>query len=231
MPNRNKPEVIIFDVNETLLDLNAMRSSVGAALGGRGDLLPIWFSTMLHYSLVDTLTDNYRDFLEVGAGALVMVAKREGIDLSLENAKRSIVGPITSLPPHSDVKVGLKSLKNRGFRLASLTNSSKMGLAKQFENAGLSSYFSRQLSVENVRAFKPALVTYKWALSELDVKPANALMVAAHAWDLAGAKAAGLQTAFIKRDGATLYPNVGELDYIANDIIDLNAKLCMKLGE
>ncbi len=50
------PKVIIFDVNETLLDLEAMRSSVGDVLGGRDDLLPYWFSTMLHYSLVDTLS-------------------------------------------------------------------------------------------------------------------------------------------------------------------------------
>ena len=52
----DKPKVLIFDVNETLLDLTSMRSSVGEALGGREDLLPLWFSTMLHYSLVSTVT-------------------------------------------------------------------------------------------------------------------------------------------------------------------------------
>lgn len=52
-----KPKVIIFDVNETLLDLAPLKKSVGQALGGREDLLPLWFSTMLHYSLVETLSD------------------------------------------------------------------------------------------------------------------------------------------------------------------------------
>lgn len=43
---QNKPKVLIFDVNETLLDLTSMRTSIGKALGGREDLLPLWFSTM-----------------------------------------------------------------------------------------------------------------------------------------------------------------------------------------
>ena len=59
------PKVIFFDVNETLLDLTAMRSSVGEALGGRDDLLPLWFSTMLHHSLVDSTTGRFHTFGEI----------------------------------------------------------------------------------------------------------------------------------------------------------------------
>ena len=68
------PKVIFFDVNETLLDLEGMRSSVAAALGGRDDLLPLWFSTMLHHSLVETATGRFHPFGEVGVAALMMVA-------------------------------------------------------------------------------------------------------------------------------------------------------------
>ena len=53
-----KPKVIIFDVNETLLDLAPLRISVGQALEGHEEFLSLWFSTMLHYSLVETLTGN-----------------------------------------------------------------------------------------------------------------------------------------------------------------------------
>ena len=42
--------MLFFDVNETLLDLNAMKTSVAAALSGRAELLPLWLTTMLHYS-------------------------------------------------------------------------------------------------------------------------------------------------------------------------------------
>ncbi|WP_218943580.1 hypothetical protein [Exilibacterium tricleocarpae] len=78
-----KPKVIIFDVNETLLDLAPLRRVVGETIDGREDLLPLWFSTMLHYSLVDTLTNNYQDFGQIGAAALVMVAEKHGITVEL----------------------------------------------------------------------------------------------------------------------------------------------------
>lgn len=45
-----RPKILFFDVNESLLDLDKMKESVGKALGGREDLLPLWFSSMLHYS-------------------------------------------------------------------------------------------------------------------------------------------------------------------------------------
>lgn len=47
------------------------------------------------------------------------------------------------------------------------------------------------------------------------------MMVAAHAWDLAGAKNVGLQTAFIARPGTALYPNVEQPDYVVNDLPQL----------
>lgn len=225
------PKVVIFDVNETLLDLEAMRNSVGEVLGGREDLLPYWFSTMLHYSLVDTLNSDYRDFADVGAGALMMVAERENIALTFEEAKAAITGPITSLPAHPDVEQGLQAIQKEGYRIVSLTNSSNAGVAKQFENAGLTQYFEKRLSVEDVRAFKPAPVTYIWALRELGVKPEEALMVAAHAWDVAGAKAQGLQTAFITRPGAYLYPNVERPDYVVKDVQALSKILAALKAE
>ncbi|MDV7211291.1 HAD family hydrolase [Azotobacter beijerinckii] len=88
-----KPKVIFFDVNETLLDLESMRQSVGAALGGRQDLLPLWFSTMLHHSLVESATEQYHDFGTVGTAALMMVAKNNGIALTEQQARSTIVPP------------------------------------------------------------------------------------------------------------------------------------------
>ncbi len=215
------PKVIIFDVNETLLDLAPLRRSVGEALHGREDLLPLWFSTMLHYSLVDTLTADYHDFGQIGAAALLMVAESQGIDLEPEVAQQAIVGIITRLPAHEDVVPALKALSAGGFRVVSLTNSSNKGVTAQFEYAGLTTYFERRFSVEEVHAFKPDPRPYRWVLKQLGVKPEAALMVAAHAWDLAGAKAVGLQTAFIRRSGAVLYPNTKQPDYVVDNLQQL----------
>ena len=68
------PKVLIFDVNENLLDLAPLKTSVGKSLRGREDLLPLWFSTMLHYSLVETLSGEYHSFGEIGTAALMIAA-------------------------------------------------------------------------------------------------------------------------------------------------------------
>ncbi len=226
----SKPKVIIFDVNETLLDLEALKSSVGKALGGREDLLPLWFSTMLHYSLVETLSDNYHGFGEIGTAALMMVAEKQGIDLSYDDAKTAIVTPLRSLPPHADVVSSLKALAHDGYHIVSLTNSSAQGVETQFLNAGLTDLFEKRYTIESIKKYKPHPDTYQMVLDDLEVKAEDVLMVAAHAWDLAGAKNVGLQTAFVARPGATLYPNVGRPDYVVKDLSELVTLLEQTVG-
>ena len=142
-----KPKVIVFDVNETLLDLEPLRAVIGESLGGRAQLLPLWFSTMLHYSLVETLSDDYHDFGQIGAAALMMVAESQGIPLDEEIARKRIGEAITRLPPHEDVVAALEALAEAGYRVVSLTNSSEQGVAAQFEFAGIG--FSGAFSQES----------------------------------------------------------------------------------
>ncbi|WP_404307401.1 haloacid dehalogenase type II [Neorhodopirellula lusitana] len=215
------PKVIILDVNETLLSLEPLKVSVGKALGGREDLLPLWFSTMLHYSLVETLSNNYHNFGEIGTAALMMVAETQGIQMTYEEAKEAIVPALRSLPPHPDVIDGLRMLKASGIRLVSLTNSSTEGVVTQMQNAGLTDLVEKRYSVETVKKYKPHPDPYQMVLDDLGVKPEEVLMVAAHAWDLAGAQNVGLQTAFVARPGKTLYPNLPKPDYVVNDLIEL----------
>ncbi|WP_373888859.1 haloacid dehalogenase type II [Paraglaciecola chathamensis] len=216
-----KPKVIIFDVNETLLDLETMRTSIGEALEGQEELTTLWFSTMLHHSLVTTVTGDYQDFGKIGVAALMMVAQNNDIEITEEQAVTAIKTPLLSLPAHPDVKAGLKALKEQGFKLVSLTNSSNKGVETQFKNAGLTDYFDKRMSIEDIKVYKPDLRAYAWALEQLNIKPEEALMVAAHGWDVAGAKAAGLQTAFVARPGKALYPLAQKPDYVVKDLSEL----------
>lgn len=216
-----RPKVIIFDVNETLLDLAPLKKSVGQALGGREDLLPLWFSTMLHYSLVETLSGDYHNFGEIGVAALMMVADMQDIELTYDQAKTSIAKPLTSLPAHADVKPGLEVLSKSEYKLVSLTNSSLKGVEAQFKYAGITDFFDTRYSVESIKKYKPHPDTYKIVVDDLGVKPEEVLMVAAHAWDLMGAKSVGLQTAFIARSGKTLYPLTAKPDYIVSNLQEL----------
>lgn len=197
---KSRPEILFFDVNETLLDLDPLEESVAKALDGRSELVPLWFTTMLQYSLVITVADRYRDFGDIGIACLRMVARNQGIDLG-EDAARQALAPIRSLSPHPDVVPALERLRDAGYRLAALTNSSQAAVADQLKNAGIDGLFEAALSVEGVGLYKPHAHVYRWAAYQLEVDVAKCLMVAAHGWDVAGAIWAGMRAAFVGRPG------------------------------
>ena len=200
-----RPKAIFFDVNETLLDLTSMKRSVASVLGGREDLLSLWFTTMLQYSLVSSAGGQYEDFGVIGAATLRMVARNNGIDLGESDAKNAIM-PIRSLPPHPDVREGLQRIKSAGYRMITLTNSSNAGVEAQMHNAGLTDMFETRLSVEDVQMYKPHQHVYAWAARKIGLEPHECMLVAAHGWDIAGALWAGWRGAFLARPGAQLYP-------------------------
>ena len=200
-----RPQVIFFDVNETLLDMAPLKQAVNAAFGNPAAFSQ-WFGLLLQHSLVATVTDQYFTFGSLADAALDMAAHMLQAKPLSHAQKHELTALLTQLPPHPDVPAGLHRLRAAGYRLVALTNSAPAALAAQMQHAGLSEYFEQQLSVDAVRRYKPHPDTYRYALAQADVAPAHALLVAAHGWDVAGALAAGLQAAFIARPGQTLYP-------------------------
>ena len=213
-----RPAIVFFDVNETLLDLSPLKASLSEVLEGRGDLLPHWFATVLQYSLVETVTRSYRDLDEIGAACLVMVAGNHGIDLDLDGAKKAIE-PFQCLPAHPDTKPALARLKEEGFTLATLTNSPQNIMEKQLTNAGLSEFFTKQLSVSAIETFKPHVATYQWASKQMGRTPGDCMLVAAHGWDITGAHRAGMRGAFVSRRGAQPYPLASSGEFSAPDLL------------
>ena len=137
-----------------------------------------------------TVAGKYLDFAEIGAACLRMVARNHGVELS-EDAARKAVAPMRSLPPHADVVPALGRLRDAGFRLFTLTNSSKAAVADQMKNAGLTDFFEALLSVEDVGKYKPHAEVYRWAAGRVGADVSECLLVAAHGWDVAGAAVGG----------------------------------------
>lgn len=224
-----RPAVLFFDVNESLLDLENLKRSVGKALGGREDLVPLWFTTMLQYSLVSTSGCQYADFGSIGAATLRMVAANHEIDLTEVEAQEAL-RPLRSLPAHPEVKEALGSIRKAGYTMVSLTNSSTKGVTAQLEHAGLTDFFDERLSIEDIGKYKPHRDVYDWAARKMGVPPNECMMIAAHGWDIAGAIWAGWRGAFIARPGQQLYPlaalpeiNEPDLLKIAEKLIDLKS--------
>ncbi|MCP3977232.1 MAG: haloacid dehalogenase type II [bacterium] len=194
-----RPRLLIFDVNETLLDLTELRSVLADALGG-SERLAEWFFRLLHGSLVANTTDSFRSFETIAVEALRAVALRQSEEFTNEAALALVAG-FRSLPPHPDVAHALTRLESAGFRLIALSNGSPTGIPAQLSNAGILERFEMVVSVEEAGRFKPDPAPYGVALQRAGVTPTEALMVAAHDWDIIGARSVGIPGAFITRPG------------------------------
>lgn len=210
------PRIIVFDVNETLLDIGALGPQF-ARVFGSADVLKDWFSTVLLYSQVTTIAGPYVDFGSVARAALAMTAAERGIALAPADRDEIMKGLVT-LPAHADVRDGLDQLRAAGFRLVTLTNSAPSAVQQQLKSAGIDGYFERSFSVDAVRRFKPDPEVYRLVATELGVEASQLRMVAAHAWDVAGALRAGCRAAFVARPGKVLYPLADKPDIVGNDL-------------
>lgn len=221
MANIQRPELLIFDVNETLLDMSPVKEQVNKAL--ENDFaFNCWFPQLLNYAMVETITGTYHSFGEIAAATLNMTAHSLGRELKEEQIS-AILESLSVLPPHSEVEQALIELQKAGFKLVALTNGAPSVAKQQMEYAGLSNHFARIFSVEEVKAFKPSAKTYRYVLSEMKVEAQNAMMVAAHGWDIAGAQSAGLQAAFIARKGKSMYPLADEPEMNAKDLTEFSS--------
>jgi 2-haloacid dehalogenase len=214
---------LVFDVNETLLDLRELDAPFEQVFGDAA-VRTQWFQQLLQSALVSTVTDAYADFGAIGRAALQMVAARRGRQLSEDDATR-ILGTVRRLPPHPEVREALERLRAEEFRLATLTNSTEAVARAQLENAGIVSLFERILSADSVRRLKPAPEPYHMAARELGVEAGQLCLVAAHAWDVAGALRAGCRAAFVARPGMVLDPLAPEPDVAGRDLAEIAERL------
>lgn len=124
-------QVIVFDVNETLLDLRALAPRFEKLLPA--GLMGEWFSRMLRNSLVSTITGSYVPFDRQGIDALLATARSVGVEATVTQAAAVIAG-MNELPPHPDVVPSLQRLAESGYRMATLTNSTLPVVTAQVNN-------------------------------------------------------------------------------------------------
>lgn len=215
-----KPKVIFLDVIETLVDINPLKQEIAKLMGNRADLAECWFSNMLLYSLVDTLTDRLHSFREVAFSSFEMIASANNIVYDKDIVLKTL-GYVSQAPAHSDVPEGLRLLKTAGYKLITLTNSSLTTVNEQMSYAGISDYIDGSISIDDIGYFKPHRHVYRRAAERMGVKPEECLLIAAHGWDIAGAIESGMQAAFIQRKGSAVYPLGQKPLYIEDNLIDL----------
>ena len=221
-----KPSVLIFDVNETLIDFESMHPLFERIFGDKHALRE-WLGHLIMYSMTLTLSGLYKDYFSLGQGLLRMVGDIHKVDVTPADIEAIKQGMLT-MPAHPDVKEGLEQLKGAGFRMVTLTNSPPNPRGKTpLENAGLAGFFERQFSIETARAYKPSQILYHMVAQELDVPSSACCMIACHVWDTIGAQSAGLSAGLITRPGNAPLPVPGlpQPNVVAQDLPALAAQM------
>ena len=221
-----QPSVLVFDVNETLIDIDSIATLFGEMFGDP-KVLREWFGQLVMYSMTATLSECYVDFFTLGQGVLRMLADIHRININ-EDDVRALKTAMLTMPPHPDTATGLTRLRDAGFRLVTLTNSPPDPESPTpLETAGLAPLFERMLSVDPCRAFKPSPVVYRYVCQELAIAPTECMMVAAHVWDLLGAQNVGFSTALITRWGNPPLPvaDLPQPDLVVDDLHQLAERL------
>ena len=211
------PRVVAFDVNETLLDLTALDPLFGDAAARKR-----WFAQMLQIAFVGIITDQYIDFSSAQRGALKMLGDGPDPD--------EVAATMRALPPHPDVAGALDALRDGGLTLCSLTNSTLEVSQAQLAHAGIADRFEAILSADQVKRLKPAPEPYRLVADTFGVGIEDVTLVACHAWDCAGAMAAGAQAAFVRRPGMVLGPVGPEPGIQGDDLGEVAALILSRLG-
>jgi 2-haloacid dehalogenase len=209
-------KVVIFDVNETLSDLERLGDRF-EEIGAPRSLLATWFAATLRDGIALAAAGGYADFRDVGRGALLPLLG----ELAVGDAADHVLDGIAELPLHADVAPGIRRLRDGGLRVATLTNGSAATTAALLGSAGLDELVERNLSVSEVGRWKPAAEPYLFACRELGVSPGEAVMVAVHPWDVDGAKRAGLRGAWLDRTGSPYPDTLMAPDASAADLTEL----------
>jgi len=215
--------LIVFDVNETLLDLETMDPTFERIFADKGAMRP-WFANFIMYSAALTVAGQYVPFTDIGAAVMKMLADTRGIRIT-DADKRELTEKFSTMPPHAEVPAALRKLRKAGFRLFTLTDNLLEVQTRQLQHGGIADLFERRFSADGVKHHKPSREAYAYVERELGARPSDFCLIACHTWDTLGAVAAGWQAALIKRTGNDVLGVGPQPHMVGNDLNDVADQL------
>jgi 2-haloacid dehalogenase len=222
MPHR--PQVVVFDVNETLSDMSAMAQRF-TDVGADPSLARVWFAGLLRDGFALTAAGTTEQFATLGREGLRLLLSGVDLDRDTDEAVEHVLTGFGELDVHPDVVDGIRALRAHGLRLVTLSNGATSVADTLFARAGIRDEFEQLLSVEDAGVWKPASRAYEHAAERCGVAGEDLLLVAVHPWDIDGAARAGLQTAWVDRTGAGYPAYFRPADHVVSGIDDLAGRL------
>ncbi len=190
-------KAVVFDAYGTLYDVQSVTAITDAAYPGYGELISqIWRLKQLEYTWLRSLMNRYEDFSVITRDSLTFTLKTLGLAFDATVFER-IMDKYVHLDPYPDAKQALAGLTGR--KLAILSNGSTDMLNALVRNTGLDRILDATISIDSTKIFKPSPRTYELIESNLGVTPQEVLFVSSNPFDACGAKAFGLNVAWIER--------------------------------
>jgi len=219
---------IVFDVNETLLDLETMVPTFERIFGDKL-AMRLWFANLIMYSAALTVANAYVPFTDIGGAVMKMLADMRGIKVG-DADRQELTEKFSTMPPHPEVPAALRKLRRAGFRLFTLTDNLLEVQERQLAHGGIIDLFERRFSADGVRRHKPAPETYGYVETQLGAKPSDFCLIACHTWDTLGAVAAGWEAALIKRPWNDVLGVGPQPHIVGEDLNDVADQLIARHG-
>ena len=210
-------KAIIFDAYGTLFDVNSAAEKCKDKIGDKWEgFANFWRTTQLEYTWLRSLMDRHKDFWQVTEDSLDKSMKAFDIDPSMRN---ELLNLYKVLSPFEEVPETLKTLKEKKFKLAILSNGTPSLLDELVKSNNLDNLFDDIFSIEQVGVYKPSSRVYDMPIKKYNINKSEVAFLSANTWDVSGGGNYGYQSIWVNRNN-TIFDN---LDFKPKyQITDLN---------
>ena len=206
-------KAIIFDAYGTLFDVNSAAEKCKDKIGGKWEAFAnFWRTTQLEYTWLRSLMERHKDFWLVTEDSLDKSMKAFDIDLSM---KEELLNLYKVLSPYKEVPETLKTLKEKKFKLAILSNGTPSLLNELVKSNNLNNLFDDIFSIEEVGIYKPSSKVYDIPIKKYNIQKDQVAFLSANTWDVSGGGNYGYNSIWVNRND-NIFDN---LDYKPNQQI------------
>jgi len=213
-------KAIIFDAYGTLFDVNSAAEKCKDKIGDKWEpFANFWRTTQLEYTWLRSLMGRHKDFWQITEDSLDKSMKVFNIDPSMKN---ELLNLYKILSPYKEVPETLKTLKEKKFKLAILSNGTPSLLNELVKSNNLNNLFDDLFSIEQVGIYKPSSKVYDIPIKKYQIEKNEIAFLSANTWDVSGGGNYGYQSIWVNRNN-NIFDN---LDYKPNhEIKDLSELL------
>ena len=206
-------KAIIFDAYGTLFDVNSAAEKCKDKIGDKWEgFANYWRTTQLEYTWLRSLMNRHKDFWQITEDSLDKSMKAFNIDYSMRN---ELLNLYKVLSPFKEVAEVLKTLKEKKFKLAILSNGTPSLLNELVKSNKLDNIFDDLFSIEQVGIYKPDSKVYEIPINKYHLEKNEVAFLSANTWDVSGGGNYGYQSIWVNRNN-NIFDN---LDYKPNNEI------------